>query len=154
MKGIRELKIEVDRLLRVDNDPRVRAAKELVRQERKPQVEALEKQIEELQDKRPEKKPRWPANTPEAVLKACAAYWSGTTEFATYRIHCWNEKGACTSYPSGGYSNNMGWNPTPACFHFISLTELEYRKPKIVGQDLSGRQSQKVLDATLAERFK
>ena len=157
MKTIQELKIELDRLLRVGNDPRVQAAKAMVQAERLPQVTALEAQINKLRDKRPEKKPRWPQDTPSNVLEVCKKYWNGTVEYATFRIHCWNDKLVCTSYPSGGYSTVGGWTPTPACFHFISLSEIDgfaSRKPKRIGQDLEGRQSSKVLETTLNERSK
>ena len=138
----------------VDNDSRVRRVRNEVIEERWPRIKELEKLIAEAREERPTKKPRWPENTPANVLAICNEYWQGTTESYTFRIHCWNDKAVCTSYPSGGYSDNGGWNPTAACFHFLSLTEKEYGKPKRIGADLEGRQSQKKLEATLAERTK
>lgn len=138
----------------VDNDQRGRDAKELVRKERQPQMETLKTQIKELQSKRPEPKPRWPSDIPQDVLDICKKYWSGTTEYATFRIHCWNDKLVCTGYPSGGYSTLGGWTSTPASFYFLSLIEMDYGKPKRIGQDLEGRQSSKVLIQTLKERSK
>lgn len=151
MKTLRDLSRELDRLHYVNNDPRVYAAIELVRKERAPQIEALRDQITKLRAKRPEKKPRWSDNTPRAVLDTCAKYWQGTTEYYTFRIHCWNSKGVCTSYPSGGYSDNGGWHPTSASFHFISLIDKQYSKPKGIGKYLEGRQSAKQLALKLAE---
>jgi hypothetical protein len=123
-------------------------------EERSPRIKELEKLIAEAREERPVKKPRWPAETPGKVIEACNEYWGGTEEYRTFRIHCWNDKLVCTSYPSGGYSDNGGWHPTSACFHFLNMTEKEYGKPKRIGSDLEGRQSQKKLEAELAERTK
>lgn len=152
MKTIRQLKRELEMLTWVEGDQRVRDAKELVRKERQPKIDALTSQIKELQSKRPESKPRWPIDVPPHVLDICKKYWSGTTEDATFRIHCWNDKLVCTGYRSGGYSTVGGWTPTPACFIFLSLTDTDYGKPRRIGLDLEGRQSLKILTQTLTER--
>ena len=152
--GLRELKDQLTMLEWIDGDPKVNAARAIVRTERMPRINALKAKIAELQAKRPGPKPRWPENTPANVLAVCNLYWRGTTEFYTFRIHCWNDKFVCTSYPSGGYSDNGGWHPTSACFHFLSLTEREYGRIKRVGSDLEGRQSAKQLEVGLNERTK
>lgn len=154
--GLRELKAKLDRLEWIELDPKVVAAKNIVWAERKPQVDAIKAKIAELQSKRPEPKPRWPLCTPPKVLAICEAYWRGTTEYHTFRIHCWNDKVVCTSWPSGGYSDNGGWHATSACFHFLSLNEKEHtlgsNRPKTIGKELVGRQSAKQLESALAER--
>ena len=154
MSKLMELRRKVSELSNVDYDERVWAVKRQIRKERQPEIDALNKQIEALREKRPEKKPRWPDNVPANVMDVCKKYWSGTTEYATFRIHCWNDKLVCTSYPSGGYSTNGGWTPSQACFFFLSLTQLDPYKPKHIGVDLEGRQSAKKLLETLEERSK
>jgi hypothetical protein len=154
---LRELKARLDWLrsyLSMLNEPEVRDAMEKVRLKRLPQTLLLEKDISELRAKQPVKKvkPRWPEGTPPEVLEVCKQYWSGTTEYDKYRIHCWNTELVCTSYPSGGYSDNGGWHATPACFHFLSLSEKEYGKPKRIGEDLEGRQSATDLALILVAR--
>lgn len=152
MSTISELNRKLNLLSFVDLDKRVLEAKRLVRAERQPKIDEIKKEIEALRSKRPLPKPRWPENVPENVLTACKKFWSGTTELYTFRIHCWNDKGVCTGYPSGGYSNNGGWHPTPATFYFISLTKFERDKPVQFGDTISGRQTSKVLMETL-EKF-
>ena len=151
---LRELNRQLDMLYCLDTDQRVADVKKLVLNERQPKIEALKKQIEELREKRPEKKPRWPENVPANVLEVCKKYWSGTTAYDNFRIHCWNDKLVCTSYPSGGYSTVGGWTPTQACFYFLSMTEKDHGRPKHIGEDLDGRQSAKKLLETLEERSK
>ena len=121
MKTLTQLKQELQKLTEhyyLCCDPRVRAAIEVVRKENEPRVAELKAKIESL---RSERKPvtRWPDNTPDAIKKVCEDYWSGTTEKHTYRIHLWNDKAVWTSYPAGGYTNNGGWNPTPACYYLV-----------------------------------
>lgn len=149
--SLRELSKELDSLYRVDSDPRVRAAQDLVRKERAPKIAELKEQMEALREKRPEPKPRWADNVPAKVIEFCKEYWSGTTEYSVFRIHCWNDKAVCTSYPAGGYSTNGGWNKTQATFYFLSLTEKEYGRSKQIGKTLEGRQSKKQLETALAE---
>lgn len=155
-RTLTQLKRERDTLLsyyNVTSDPRVQAQIEIVRNERAPKVAELDKQIEAARKAQPEKKPRWPENTPKEVLELCERYWRGTTEYASFRIHCWNDKLVCTSYPSGGYSDNGGWHPTPATFHFLHRFEKEtWGAPARIGQDLIGRQSQRQLEATMKSR--
>lgn len=153
--GLRSLKAELSSLEWVEMDPKVRAAREAVRAERKPIVDALKKQIAELQAKRPEKKLRWPENTPANILSACERYWGGTTELATFRIHMWNDKAVWTSYPSGGYSDNGGWNPTPVNYDLISLTEKDQfdRKFKVLA-NIRRRTSEKELRTIMETKTK
>jgi len=138
MKTIRELNDELRRLEFVEFDSRVNAARALVRAERKPRIDEIKAELEKLRSKRSDKKPRWDENTPKHILDVCSKYWNGTTEFYSYRIHLWNDDFVWTSYPSGGYSNNGGWHPTPACFHLISLKSMERGKPTHV-KSLDGR---------------
>jgi hypothetical protein len=151
-KTLMQLKRELDYLLYVYSDPRVQEQIKIVQAERAPRVKELSAKIELLREVKPAKKPRWPEGTPAEVIEVCERYWRGTTEFHTFRIHCWNSKVVCTSYPSGGYSDNGGWHPTPATFYFLSLTELEFNKPKRLGRYLEGRQSLKNLTLELAAR--
>ena len=145
-----ELKQELTRLQGLPIfDERVAAAIALVRAERRPRINELKDQIERLRAKRPAKAPRWPDNTPPEVITQCERYWGGTTELAVFRIHCWNDLGIWTSYPSGGYSCNAGWQSTPSCYHLISRTKLEYRKPKLINSDRTGRQKPAELLAAL-----
>lgn len=153
-KTLTQLKRERNRLIdyySLTSDTRVQKVIDVVRAERAPQVAELDRQIAAAEKARPAKKPRWPEGTPKNVLAVCERYWSGTTERTTYRIHCWNEHVVCTSYPSGGYSNNGGWHPTSCCFHFLALAGGGVRH-ETLGQSLEGRQSQKQLDLALAER--
>lgn len=57
----------------------------------------------------------------------------------------------------GGYSNNWGWNPTPACFYLVSLTEKESCLGRIKGKqlaELTGRVSEKMMKEVLEEKTK
>jgi hypothetical protein len=153
MKKLRDLKWELDLLRRVDFDPEVVAVKKKVLADRQPKIEALERQIKELQGKRPAKRPRWPETTPPHILEACEEYWKGTTEFYSFRIHLWNSKSVWTSYPSGGYSNNGGWNPTPVNYDLISLTERNFRRAKVLA-NITQRTSTKELSTIMLEKTK
>ena len=148
--GIKELKYELFLLETTRNDPRVIAAVELIRKERKPQIDVINAKIKELQNKRPAKKPRWDENTPKEVLDICEKFWRGTTEFYTFRIHIWNNDFVWTSYPSGGYSDNGGWNPTPSAYHLISRKELSYNKPMQI-KHITGRVSKDMMLKGLEE---
>jgi hypothetical protein len=154
-KTLSELKLDLELLKNVRTAPEVLEAARKVMDKRKPKIEALEKQIEELRSKRPAKSPRWPANTPANVLKAAEDRWRGSTEFHTFRIHMWNSKAFWTSYPSGGYSNNGGWNPTPASFELISLTEKDLSMGHDYGKwlaELTGRAPKHLMRALLVEK--
>src|SRR6266481_8686883 len=120
-----DLKHQLEELLRVEWHPDVVKAKEKVLAERQPKIDALKKQIEDLRSKQPKPSARWTDKTPELVKFACRQYWAGTEEYLTYRIHCWNDKAVWTSYPSGGYSNNGGWQQTPPCYYLLSLIDKE-----------------------------
>jgi hypothetical protein len=88
-----------------------------IRKENAPEVARLKALLGEKKVRA--KAPRWPENTPQDVLDACALFWRGTTEFHSYRIHCWNDVAIWTSYPSGGYSDNGGYHRTPPCYSMI-----------------------------------
>ena len=150
-RTIRQVKDEISNLTdfyRLVNDKRVRELINTIRFENADKIKNLEAELSELNTNKSQPKPRWPENTPEDVLEECKQYWRGTTEFPIYRIHCWNDKIICTSYPSGGYSDNGGWNPTPATFYFISRTEKGFRGAKNI-KTLEGRQSKKKLQQEL-----
>jgi hypothetical protein len=155
MKKLIELRDELNALRNVNFAPEVMAAKQKVLESRKDKIAEIERQMEALRGKRPAKAPRWPANTPENVLKAAEARWSGTTEYSAFRIHMWNSKAFWTSYPSGGYSNNGGWHPTPACFTLVSLTIKETGMGRTEGKELAeltGRAPKHLLRALLVEK--
>jgi hypothetical protein len=154
-KTLSQLKLELELLKNVRTAPEVVEAARKVLEVRKPQIEALEKEIESLRSQRPAKAPRWPVNTPKNVMEAAEARWKGTTEFSTFRIHMWNSKAFWTSYPSGGYSNVGGWNPTPACFSLISLTIKETGMGRTEGKELAeltGRAPKHLLRALMVEK--
>jgi hypothetical protein len=131
-------------------DKRVRALVEQIKAENAPKIETLRKELEQLQNNKPKPKPRWPETTPPDVIKECQEYWKGTEQYWTFRIHCWNDKAICTSWPSGGYTDNGGWHPSPATFYFLSRTEKKYDKAKHLAE-LEGRQSAKTLQQKLEE---
>ena len=151
-KPITDLKAEIECLkMSVRNDEDVRAALKKAREKVAPKIIELNEEIKELKSKKPQPKPRWPDDVPPHILEIVKAYWRGTEESYTYRIHCWNNKACWTSYPSGGYSNNGGWNPTPATFYMISLTEkstYDSKKAKDL-LDAKGRTSLKFMKAEL-----
>ncbi len=132
------------------SNPRVSKLIEQIRNENAGRIAELKKELVELENNKPQPKPRWPENTPEDVLLECEKHWYGTVESRTYRIHCWNDKIICTSYPAGGYSDNGGWHPTQATFYFLSRTEKRYDKAKDLAM-LEGRQSKKMLQQKLDE---
>jgi len=152
-RTIREVKGEISHLTDfyyLANDKRVRELINKIRSENADKIKNLEAELSALESKKPKPKLRWAEDTPEDVLSECKEHWRGTTEFATYRIHCWNDKIICTSYPSGGYSDNGGWHPTPATFYFISRTEKDFHGANNI-KTLEGRQSKKKLQQELDE---
>ena len=133
--------------------PKVQAAINEVRKENAPLVAELERQIKALQSKR---KPttRWPDNVPENIMTICNDYWNGTVEYWKFRIHLWNDKAVWTSYPSGGYSTAGGWNPSPACYYMLSLTEKEYNKPKQLKElSFEHKSGQRVMKTMMQEEL-
>lgn len=134
-------------------DKRVQALLDTIRQENVGRIAELQAELKALEQNKPKPKPRWPETTPVSVLTECQAFWRGTEESRTYRIHCWNDKVICTSYPSGSYSDNGGRHPAQARFYYISRTELDYHRAKQVGE-LAGRQSAKQLQAKLDDLTK
>lgn len=152
-RSIKEIKYDLDKLTDrfwISMDQRVRDAIDLVKNENASKVAALEAELAAARRVIPVKKPRWPENTPEDVLEECKEYWRGSTEYHTFRIHCWNDAIVCTGYPNGGYSDNGGWHPTPARFYFLSRREIEYNHAKTL-RELEGRQSAKQLIAKMEE---
>lgn len=102
-RTISVVKLELERLTNtfwICNSPKVQAAINEFRRENKAKVESLRNELELLRTGRKPSK-RWPQNVPQNVREACERFWSGTTEFATFRIHEWNEKAVWTSYPAG-----------------------------------------------------
>lgn len=152
-RTIRQVKKELARLTDwwyICQDKRVHSLVEQIKAENAPKIEVLNKELEQLENNKPKPKPRWPESTPPDVLKECEEYWKNTEEFRTFRIHCWNDNAICTSYPSGGYSDNGGWHPTSAMFYFLSRTEKMYSNAKHLAE-LEGRQSAKALQQKLDE---
>lgn len=149
-KKLNDLRSKLRNLRNPYTDPEVLKLMEQVRERRRPEIERLEREIEELQKSRPGPKPRWPEDTPPEVLKLCEKYWAGTEEYKKFRIHCWNEHAVWTGYPGGGYSDNSGWRPTPAAFYLLSRHEIQYHKPKRLAL-LEGRQSPKKLQSLLPQ---
>jgi len=153
-RTISDIKREIRSLTNYNDlmfDKRVMELIKKIRKENSEKVAKLNAELAELESKKPKPKPRWPEDTPEDVLKECEEYWKGTTELGTFRIHCWNDKIICTGYPSGGYSTNGGWNPSPVTFYFISRTIKEVHNKAKPFLTLEGRQSQKKLRQKLEE---
>lgn len=119
----------LDSWVSISYHPRVRALIEQIRKENQVKIKELQKELAELEANKKPPKSRWPDDIPESVLAFCKAHWKGTTEYETFRIHCWNDKAVWTSYPSGGYSTAGGYTKTPATFYLLSFTEkaLGYR---------------------------
>lgn len=158
-RTVKDIKWEIKRLSDYSLlilDKRVRTLINQIIKENQPKIKELETELEGLRPKKKDPKPRWPENTPKEILDFCLNYWSGTTEYHTFRIHCWNEYAVWTGYPNGGYSTAGGWNPTPARFYMLSLTE---KKPgclhssgtlsAVTLQERSGRTSQKFMQDEL-----
>jgi len=129
--------------IRKENKPKIDLLKN------KPKIDLLKKELEEFESKKRPSKPRWPEDTPKEVIAFCKDYWKGTTEYDSFRIHCWNEKAVWTSYPSGGYSTAGGWNPTPAGFHLLSFTGKAIGGGAEILEDLEGRVSLKQMNEIL-----
>jgi len=158
-KTLTQLKGELSNLTNyysLANHPDVQAVIDRLRKENQPRVEELERQIAKLQS---ERKPvlRWPENTPANVLKACQAYWNGTEEYNTFRIHLWNDKAAWTSYPSGGYSTVGGWHPVSPAYFCIDLTgrinDMGRIRPKMLKELDFGRNSGKRVTPKMMQEF-
>jgi hypothetical protein len=156
MRGVREIKSEIDKLtcfIDIAQSPRVMALINQIRQENKPKVESLREELKQVEANKKAPKPRWPENTPKNVLDKANLYWGGSTERHTFRIHCWNDKAYWTSYPAGGFSTNGGWHKTQAHFFLISLVEkreagmLDYRGKQLM--ELKGRVSDKTMQDEL-----
>lgn len=156
MRGINEIKRELETLelntpYSIISNKRVSELLLVLRKENADKVALLKKELAEASDSRKkDKKPRWPENTPQDILEFCKGHWRGTVESATFRIHCWNDKGVWTSYPAGGYSIVGGWVKTQATFFLISLTEMDayYCRHKVL-KTCSGRLSEKSMQAEL-----
>lgn len=151
---IKQLKWKLTELKNVNFHPDVMAARDKVLSARKSEIELIESKLKELRGER--KVPvRWPEHTPKSILDACDMHWSGTVEWYKYRIHIWNECAVWTSYPSGGYSNNMGWQPAPCCYELVSLVKTENVLGKTRGtvlDSIRGRASKKDMESILLEK--
>jgi len=126
MRGVRDIKSEIDRLtnfIDIAQSPRVMALINQIRDENKEKVIVLREELKQVEANKKAPKPRWPVNTPKNILDLAVEEFKGTTEFHSFRIHCWNDKAFWVSWPSGGYSTTGGWHPTPATFTLISLIE-------------------------------
>jgi hypothetical protein len=150
------LRRQLELLRYVSDAPEVVAAKEKVLEARKADIERVEAQIEELRAKRVKPKMRWPDSTPPEVIDECNAYWVGTTEYWTYRIHAWNEKAIWTSWPSGGYSTNGGWVKVKPCYFLICRAEkasdMGHLRAKVLKTiDVKDRNGKKVTEKELTE---
>lgn len=121
----------------------------------KPEIERLNTHLKKLQEPAVKKKaPRWPADVPENVLSFCRAIFQGSTEYQQFRIHCWDGLHVIVSWPSGGYSDNGGWHPTPATFMKYRLSDKPGLSCTSIGKDRQGRQSKKQLQQWLEEPAK
>ncbi len=153
---LKDLKYKLESLERVDFAPEVIAAKRLVLEKRKPEIDRIKAEIEKLREKQPKKKARWPENIPNNVLKACENYWSGTEEFWKFRVHVWNDKAVWTSWGAGGYSTNGGYVKVSPCYFLIDLIKTENACGKnrniVLKQiDVGDRQGKKVTEKELLE---
>lgn len=124
-RTIKEIKDEIrklkDRNWILFTDKRIIALLKQIEKENEPKVKSLEEELKSITPKKREPKPRWPENIPQPILDFCEKYWHGTTESYTFRIHCWNDKAVWTSWPSGGYSTQGGWNKVKATFFMLPL---------------------------------
>lgn len=121
-------------------DPRMKELRAKITEEYRAEIDAIKAAIAKRQSARRTPAPRWPADCPQDVIDFCDNYWNGTEERRKFRIHCWTDKSAWTSYPSGGYSDNGGWHPAPASFFLISRTEVRLGRAKVL-KELEGRVS-------------
>jgi hypothetical protein len=147
-RGVRAIQREIDDLhshWSLCQDKRVRDLISKIRDENEPKVAALRAELEAVKEAKPKKKPRWPEDIPDHILKICKKYWEGTDESYKFRIHCWNDHFVWTSYASGGYSDNGGWHPTPACFILLNFDEIKdtSRGWRSNVEEISGRVSLK-----------
>ena len=149
MSTLTTLKRELDRLLRVELAPEVAAAVRQVRLARAGRVAEVRAEIEALRAARPPKPPRWPIDTPTDVLDLCDKFWRGSSEHHEYRIHCWNERAVWTSYPSGGYSDNGGYHPTPASYRLVSRRRLDHHGKAIELDELESTRERRVTPAIM-----
>ncbi|MCK9615784.1 MAG: hypothetical protein M0R48_09900 [Candidatus Omnitrophica bacterium] len=112
---IYEIKKEIDRLSDVytiaKSHPEISAQIRVFIAANKPRTDELR---ELLHKKQTEKKTvkRWPDDIPEDLLCSCRDFWAGTEEFFKFKVNCWKNNLVWMTIPSGGYSNNMGWNKT------------------------------------------
>ncbi|MCK9156528.1 MAG: hypothetical protein M0P12_10535 [Paludibacteraceae bacterium] len=112
---INEIKKEIDRLSDIytiaTTHPEISAQIRVF-------VAANENRVKELQDLLRKKQAenrvpkRWPEDTPKELIDSCNFFWNGTEELFRFRINCWKGDLVWMTIPSGGYSNNMGWNKT------------------------------------------
>ena len=138
------------------DDPRYDELSRVIAAERLPLVMQLKELIADrerkLVEEKKAKKPRWPVDTPAEVVRAGNAYYAGTTQSHDFRIHMWDlvRRRAVISYPSGGYSDNSGWNPTPCCYTLIDIDfkNVGWRRSGL--KEWFGRVSKKELKSAMA----
>ncbi len=144
------------RLYDVRDDPRYIELSRVIEAERRPLVEQVKAQIAakeaEIAEAQKHKKPRWPADTPAEVVRAGNDFYAGTTSSHDFRIHMWDLKRrrAVVSYPSGGYSDNSGWNPTPCRYTLIDISAPRTTWCSSGLKEWFGRVSPKVLREAMA----
>lgn len=135
MKTLRQLNYELRQLQETQFDKRVLALRDSILSERKPQIEEIQRQIDALRGAKATAKPRWPEQCPQVVIDACAAYWFGTTEAKSFRIHRWDAHRAITSYAGGSYTSGQERKYGQSQYVCISLTHKERDKPKEVAKN-------------------
>jgi len=143
-------KIRLDQSIRQDD--RVLDLIDHIRDEKKHLFDKIDAEIAELEKQRkPQrpKTPRWPVDCPEAVIKACTVYWSGTSEAHRFRIHAWNAIKVITSYPGGSLYNRMGSEYCSPEYHMIELSKCHSDN---CIKSWSGRLSKKEMADALAEQ--
>jgi hypothetical protein len=149
---IESLEAKLRRMSDVSMDPRMIALGDQIWLERKPKLDEITKEIQEMRKlyeaNKPKKKPRWPEDCPQKVVEQCNNYWSGTTERYRFRIHAWNEKAIITSYPGGSYQSGTTTEYGPACYRMIPLSGpvLTYEWIREWSGRLSKREMQNALD--------
>ena len=149
-------RLQLSRLYDLRDDPRCVELHRIINAERRPLVERVKAQIvakeAEIAEAHKRKKPRWPVDTPAEVVRAAEDFYAGTTSSHDFRIHMWDleRKRAVISYPSGGYSDNSGWNPTPCRYTLIDISAPRTSWCSSGLKEWFGRVSQKELGSAMA----
>ena len=124
---INALLAKITRISDVSDDPMVQEAKAAALRLRKPKLDELHQQVDELRAKLKPKvrKPRIPEDCPPEVVAVCQQYWNGTTESSNFMIKAWDDNAVVTVGSACGYSDNRGWNPVSPEYIVISRKETE-----------------------------